>query len=81
LYPTQFSVALLIIVLDPFIEEILKVSPLFYRHGETERSLETLGLSIGLGFGIAEFVEYVVFGGVPFIVRIPGPSFMLQPQP
>ena len=31
-------------VLAPFIEELAKVFPLFYRHGETQRSLVTLGL-------------------------------------
>jgi hypothetical protein len=35
----------------------------------------TLGLLIGLGFGIAEFVEYVVFLGVPPLARIPGVVF------
>ena len=75
LYPAQFSVALLIIVLAPFIEELAKVFPLFYRHGETERSLVTLGLLTGLGFGIAEFVEYVFIVGVPPFVRIPGVIF------
>lgn len=75
LYPAGASAALLIIVLAPFIEELAKVFPLFYRHGETERSLVTLGLLIGLGFGIAEFVEYVALIGVPPIVRIPGIIF------
>jgi RsiW-degrading membrane proteinase PrsW (M82 family) len=75
LYPTGFSVAFLIIVIAPLIEEIAKVFPLFYRHGETERSIVTLGLLIGLGFGIAELFEYVVLGGVPIIVRIPGIVF------
>ena len=75
LYPTQFSTALLIVVLATFIEELANVFPLFYRHGETERSLVTIGLLIGIGFGIAEFVEYVVFGSVPFIARIPGVIF------
>jgi hypothetical protein len=75
LYPAQFSATLLIIVLAPFVEELAKVFPLFYRHGETERSLVTLGLLIGLGFGIAEFVEYVAFLGVSPIARIPGIVF------
>jgi len=43
LVPAAFSVALLIVILAPFIEELAKVFPLFYRHGETERSLVTLG--------------------------------------
>jgi RsiW-degrading membrane proteinase PrsW (M82 family) len=76
LYPTTlFSVSVLIIILAPFIEELAKVFPLFYRHGETERSIVTIGLLIGLGFGIAEFFEYVFILGVPFIARVPGVIF------
>jgi RsiW-degrading membrane proteinase PrsW (M82 family) len=67
--------ALVIIVLAPFIEELGKVFPLFYRHGETERSYVILGLLIGLGFGISEFVLYVGFYNVPFYARIPGIIF------
>ena len=73
-YPL-FPSALAIIVLAPFIEELAKVFPLFYRHGETERSYVVLGVLIGLGFGISEFVLYVFFQGVPFFVRIPGVIF------
>jgi RsiW-degrading membrane proteinase PrsW (M82 family) len=76
LFPnTAVSTLLLIIVGAPFIEELAKVFPLFYRHGETERSIVTLGLLIGLGFGIAEFVQYVAFLGTSPIVRIPGIIF------
>ncbi|MGD6806431.1 MAG: hypothetical protein ACQCN4_05680 [Candidatus Bathyarchaeia archaeon] len=76
-YETLFpaSAWLLVVVLAPFIEELAKVFPLFYRHGETERSIVTLGLLIGLGFGIAELVEYVAFNDVPFLVRLPGVIF------
>jgi RsiW-degrading membrane proteinase PrsW (M82 family) len=59
----------------PFVEEMAKVFPLFYRHGETERSLVTLGVLIGLGFGLSEFFLYVVFLNVPPIARIPGVIF------
>jgi len=75
LYPTALSTVFLVIVIAPFVEELAKVFPLFYRHGETERSLVTLGLLIGLGFGIIELVEYVVVGGVPFVIRLPGLIF------
>ena len=34
LVPAGFSIALLVIVLAPFVEELAKVFPLFYRHGE-----------------------------------------------
>jgi hypothetical protein len=73
LFPT--SAWLLVVVLAPFIEELAKVFPLFYRHGETERSIVTFGLLLGLGFGIAELVEYVAFNDVPFLVRLPGVIF------
>jgi RsiW-degrading membrane proteinase PrsW (M82 family) len=71
LVPAGLSAALLVVVLAPFIEELAKVFPLFYRHGETERSLVTLGLLTGLGFGSAEFVEYVFLTGAPIIGSIP----------
>lgn len=69
--PVIISVA----VFAPFVEEFAKVFPLFYRHGETERSYVKLGVLIGLGFGISEFFLYVVFLHVPPIVRIPGVIF------
>ena len=75
LVPAAFSAAILVVVLAPFIEELAKVFPLFYRHGETERSLVMLGLLIGLGFGIAEYVEYVFLLGAPPLARIPGIVF------
>ena len=62
-------------VVAPFVEELAKVFPLFYRHGETERSIVTLGVLIGLGFGISEFFLYVVFLHVPPIARVPGVIF------
>lgn len=61
-----------VVLLAPVIEEFSKAYPLFYRHAETERSIFTLGFLVGMGFGIAEFVEYVVLLNVPFIVRLPG---------
>jgi RsiW-degrading membrane proteinase PrsW (M82 family) len=72
---TALAALLLIVVGAPFIEELAKVFPLFYRHGETERSVVTLGLLIGLGFGIAEFAEYVAIVHTPPIARIPGIVF------
>ncbi len=70
-----FPGALAVILVAPFVEELAKVFPLFYRHGETERSIVTLGILIGLGFGISEFFLYVVIYDVPWIVRIPGVIF------
>ena len=75
LVPSAASGLILTVVLAPFIEELAKVFPLFYRHGETERSIVTLGLLTGLGFGIAEFVEYVVLNNVPPVFRLPGIIF------
>ncbi|MGD6851522.1 MAG: PrsW family glutamic-type intramembrane protease [Candidatus Bathyarchaeia archaeon] len=73
-YP-YFPEFVVIVLLAPFIEELAKVFPLFYRHGETERSLVVLGILIGLGFGISEFVLYVGFLGVDPLARIPGIIF------
>ncbi len=72
---TLVPTALSVVILAPFIEELAKVFPLFYRHGETERSYVVLGILIGLGFGISEFVLYVFFLGVPIVARVPGIIF------
>ena len=65
----------LVVALAPFIEEFAKAIPLAYRHGETQRSLMTMGFLVGLGFGIIEFIEYVFVGDVFFVYRIPGVFF------
>jgi len=70
-----FPAILTVVVFAPFVEELAKVLPLFYRHGETERSLTVLAILIGLGFGIAEFVLYVAFLNVPPLARVPGVIF------
>ena len=41
--------------LAPLIEEFSKTYPLFYRHGETQRSIVRLALMIGLRFGVEKF--------------------------
>jgi len=64
-----------IVVIAPILEEFAKAYPLFYRHGETEKSLMTLGFLTGLGFGLAEFLFYVFVIGVPVFIRIPGLIF------
>jgi len=73
----QPSYAILVsaVILAPFIEEFAKAFPLFYRHGETIRSIFTLGFLVGLGFGIVEFFIYVVLLNVPVILRLPGIFF------
>ena len=70
-----FPAFITIVIFAPLIEELAKIFPLFYRHGETERSIVNLGLLIGLGFGITEFVLYVFFLDTPFVARIPGIIF------
>lgn len=62
-------------VFTPFIEEFAKAFPLFYRHGETQRSIFTLALFVGLGFGVVEMLTYVFVLGVNPIVRLPGLFF------
>ncbi len=71
LFVSVFSV----LILAPLIEEFAKAYPLFYRHGETGKSMLVLGLAIGLGFGIAEFAIYVFMYNAPVIYRIPGVLF------
>lgn len=64
-----------LLIFTPFIEEFAKVFPLFYRHGETQRSIFLLGFLVGLGFGLSEFFLYVFVFGVPFPLRLPGILF------
>jgi RsiW-degrading membrane proteinase PrsW (M82 family) len=70
-YATLISAA----VFAPFIEEFSKAFPLFYRHGETERSIFHLALCVGLGFGIVELLTYVFALGTPVVDRLPGLFF------
>jgi len=62
-------------ILTPFIEEFAKAYPLFYRHGETEKSLFTLGFIVGLGFGITEFLIYILQLEAPIYSRLPAIFF------
>ena len=73
--PPLIATVLSVVILAPFIEEFAKAYPLFYRHGETERSLFILGFLVGLGFGITEFVLYVFVLGIPVYLRLPGIFF------
>jgi RsiW-degrading membrane proteinase PrsW (M82 family) len=70
-YATLCSTA----IFTPFIEEFAKAYPLFYRHGETDKSIFILGFLVGLGFGISEFFLYVLILGVPILIRLPGIFF------
>jgi RsiW-degrading membrane proteinase PrsW (M82 family) len=69
--PMFYAILLSTIVLAPFIEEFAKAFPLFYRHGETQRSFLTLGFLVGLGFGIVEFLTYVLALGASIPTRLP----------
>ena len=62
-------------IFAPFIEEFAKAYPLFYRHGETGRSIFTLGFLTGLGFGITVFFLYVLGADASIIVRLPAIFF------
>lgn len=73
--PSFQAEVLAVVVLAPFIEEFAKAYPLFYRHGESQKSLFTMGLLVGVGFGITEFFAYVLLLGVPFWERLPGILF------
>ena len=75
LVPSDYLGFLSVVLLAPMIEEFSKAFPLFYRHAETERSIFVLGFLVGLGFGIVEFLEYVLIIGAPIALRIPGIFF------
>ncbi|HEY9247261.1 MAG TPA: hypothetical protein VIO11_10480 [Candidatus Methanoperedens sp.] len=74
LLPVFYSELCAVGIFSPFIEEFSKAFPLFYRHGETEKSIFILGFLVGMGFGITEFFFYV-FGGVSVYTRLPGIFF------
>ena len=73
--PAFYSAFCSTALFTPFIEEFSKVYPLFYRHGETEKSIFILGFLTGLGFGITEFLLYVFVQGAPVLVRLPAIFF------
>jgi RsiW-degrading membrane proteinase PrsW (M82 family) len=64
-----------LVVFAPFVEEFSKIFPLYYRHGETQRSILNLAILVGLGFAIVELLEYVLLLGTPVIYRLPGLFF------
>jgi RsiW-degrading membrane proteinase PrsW (M82 family) len=73
--PVLFAQVCSVAIVAPFIEEFAKVFPLFYRHGETGKSLMDLGILVGLGFGITEFLLYILVLGAPLLSRFPGVVF------
>ncbi len=64
-----------IAIFTPFVEKFAKAFPLFYRHGETTKSLFSLGFIVGLGFGFTEFLLYVFALDQSIFVRLPGIFF------
>jgi len=75
-FPTVDITLISVALFAPFVEEFAKVFPLFYRHGETQRSIFSLALFVGIGFGIVEFITYVASYGPQVIPnRIPGLFF------
>ncbi len=75
LMPVFYAQICSVAIFTPFVEEFAKAYPIFYRHGETEKSIFTLGLLVGLGFGLTEFVLYVFTFNAPIIARLPGVLF------
>jgi RsiW-degrading membrane proteinase PrsW (M82 family) len=63
------------VLIAPFIEEFSKAYPIFYRHGETQRSIFELAVLVGLGFGLVEMLTYVTVLGVDLTYRLPGLFF------
>ncbi len=68
--PRLYAEVCAVSIFAPFIEEFAKAYPLFYRHGESKRSIFTLGFLVGLGFGVSEFFVYIITGA-PIAVRLP----------
>ena len=63
-------------IFAPLIEEFSKIFPLYYRHGETQRSINNLALAVGLGFGVVEMIIYVAVGGIGILpIRMLGLLF------
>ncbi len=73
--PLTYASICSVAIFTPFIEEFAKAYPLFYRHGETERSLFSLGFLVGLGFGFTEFLLYVMVLRGSIIIRLPAIFF------
>jgi RsiW-degrading membrane proteinase PrsW (M82 family) len=63
------------VTVAPLFEEFAKIYPLFFRHGETEKSLFRLGFLTGLGFGVIEFLLYVLGHDATVVDRLPGLFF------
>ena len=75
LIPKFYASILSVAIFGPIIEEFGKAYPLLYRHGETKKSIYTLGFLVGLGFGISEFLVYVFIYQAPILVRLFGIFF------
>ena len=71
----QIAKFISIVILAPLIEEYFKIYPLFRRRSGDPRTLILFGFSIGLGFGVAEFLIYVFMVNIPVLIRLPGLLF------
>lgn len=58
------------VIIGPVLEEFTKAYPLYFRHGETQKSLMTLGFFTGLGFGVTEFFFYTMLYHAPVSMRL-----------
>ena len=63
----DFATLISVAIFAPFIEEFSKIFPLYYRHGETQRSVMQLALAVGLGFGVVEMITYGAVYGVEIL--------------
>lgn len=73
--PILYAQICSIAIFTPFVEEFAKAFPLFYRHGETTKSLFSLGFIVGIGFGFTEFLLYVFALDQSIFVRLPAIFF------
>jgi RsiW-degrading membrane proteinase PrsW (M82 family) len=73
--PQFYALLISTALFSPLIEEFAKILPLVYRHGETQRSILTLAILVGLGFAIVELLTYVFLLGTSIVFRLPGLLF------
>lgn len=69
--PRISAILISTVLIAPLIEEFAKIYPMFYRHGESRRSLFSLAFLTGLGFGLIEFFLYVFAYAAPWEIRLP----------
>lgn len=75
LFRNELAGFILLVIVAPIVEEYFKIYPLFRRRAESPETLIIFGFLIGLGFGVSEFLIYVLLAKVPVLVRLPGLFF------